>query len=316
MADSASTSRGVVRLQAISRHLHPPSHFASQSPDDVVILSVARTPIGRAKRGAFKDTTPDVLLAHALRGAIERAGVRAEDVGDIRVGNVLPANGAIFARMAQFQAGIPHSVPLAAVNRQCSSGLQAVADIASAIRAGHIDVGIAAGVESMSSTGMGDAVPPFSQEAVSACAPAADCLVPMGITSENVAAKYGVTRADQDAFAARSHALAASAQREGRFTAEIVPVTLADGTVISHDEGIREATTADGLARLRCAHAPRLPSARKRSPRTKALRVRLARVVLAVPHQPHDSWSPTPTRAPAVPLSRRRAQRPQATAAR
>lgn len=265
MADS---SRGLARLEVISRHLHAPSHFASQSADDVVVLSVARTPIGKAKRGAFKDVTPDVLLAHALRGAIELAGVRAEDVGDIRVGNVLPANGAIFARMAQFQAGIPYSVPLAAVNRQCSSGLQAVADIAAAIRAGHIDVGIAAGVESMSATGMGDAVPPFSQDAVAGCPAAADCLTPMGITSENVAEKYGVTRSDQDRFAARSHALAAAAQRDGKFRAEIVPVTLADGTVVSQDEGIRVGTSAEGLAKLRCARRrgpiqaaawPRLP---------------------------------------------------------
>lgn len=245
-------NRALARLETISRHLHSPSHFASRSADDVVILSVARTPIGKAKRGAFKDTTPDVLLAHALRGAIERSGVRAEDIGDIRVGNVLPANGAIFARMAQFQAGIPYSVPLAAVNRQCSSGLQAVADIAAAIRAGHIEVGIAAGVESMSATGMGDAVPPFSQEAVFGCALAADCLTPMGMTSENVSEKYGISRRDQDAFAARSHALAAAAQREGRFRAEIVPVTLVDGTVVSQDEGIREGTSVEGLAKLRC----------------------------------------------------------------
>lgn len=248
---SDAQSRPIARLAAISRQLHPASHFASKSPDDIVVLSVARTPICKAKRGAFKDTTPDILLAAAFRGAIERAGIRPEDVGDIRVGNVLPANGAVFARLAQFQAGIPYTVPLAAVNRQCSSGVQAVADIAAAIRAGHIEVGIAAGVESMSSTAMGESMPPFSHEATLACPLAADCLVPMGITSETVADKYGISRAQQDAFAARSHALAAKAQREGKFAAEIVPVRLADGVVVSADDGIREGTSPEGLAKLR-----------------------------------------------------------------
>jgi len=251
--NSDAQSRGVARLQVIARQLHPVGHFAGRSPDDVVVLSVARTPIGKAKRGAFKDTTPDVLLAHALSAAVARAGVRPEDVGDIRVGNVLPAQGAVLARMAQFQAGFPYSVPIATVNRQCSSGLQAVADIAAAIRAGHIDVGIAAGVESMSASAMGESLPPFSQEAVFASPLAADCLVPMGMTSETIAEKYGISRAEQDAFAVRSHALAAQAQREGRFRAEIVPVKLADGSVVDMDEGVREGTSVEGLAKLRAA---------------------------------------------------------------
>jgi hypothetical protein len=262
-----SDSRAIGRLETISRHLHAPSHFASRSAADVVVLSVARTPIGKAKRGAFKDTPPDILLAAALRGALERAGVRGEDLGDIRVGNVLPANGAIFARMAQFEAGIPYTVPLATVNRQCSSGLQAIADVAAMIKAGHIELGIASGVESMSSTAMGEAVPPFSQQAVFACPLAADCLVPMGMTSENVAEHYGITREQQDSFAARSHALAAQAQREGRFQAEIVPVTLEDGTVVSADEGIREGTTVQGLAKLRCGTAARPRACRPRRAR-------------------------------------------------
>ena len=103
----------------------------------------------------------------------------------------------------------------------------------------------------MSSTNMGEAVPPFSQEAVAACPLASDCLIPMGITSENVAEAHKISRQLQDEFAARSHALAAQAQQQGRFHAEIVPVTLADGTVVSVDEGVRPGTTAAALAQLR-----------------------------------------------------------------
>jgi len=186
-----------------------------------------------------------------LKAALDRSGVRPEDVGDIRVGNVLPANGAIFARMAQFEAGLPYGVPLATVNRQCSSGLQAVADVAGGIRAGVFEVGIAAGVESMSMTAMGEAVPPFSEDAVADCALAADCLTPMGITSETVAEKYGVSRTDQDAFAALSHDRAARAAEKGNFVAEITPVRLPDGTVVDKDEGIRKGTTAAKLAGLK-----------------------------------------------------------------
>ncbi|CAM9992652.1 unnamed protein product, partial [Discosporangium mesarthrocarpum] len=98
-------------------------------------------------QGAFKNTTPDVLLAEVLKAIIIRTGVRHEDIGEICVGNVLQAgSGALSSRVAQVRAGIPHTVPLSTVNRQCSSGLQAVANVASSIRTGHYDMGIAAGV--------------------------------------------------------------------------------------------------------------------------------------------------------------------------
>lgn len=317
MTAPADRSRAGARLASLSRQLHPPSHFAAKSDDDVVILAVARTPIAKAKRGAFRETSPDVLLAHVLRAALERSGVRAEDVGDIRVGNVLPPNGAVFARMAQFEAGLPYDVPLATVNRQCSSGLQAVADVAAGIRAGTFDVGIAAGVESMSMTGMGEAVPPFSADAVSSCALATDCLTPMGITSETVAAKYGVSRAEQDAFAATSHARAHAAQQAGRFDAEIAPIRLPDGTLVSADEGVRPGTTAQGLAKLRCARVrTRLRGcgicARERARAGEACARRVVGARCAEPRPAPGA----PCARGTGPSSRRTAARPLATRAR
>ena len=125
------------------------------SDSDVVILSAVRTPICRGKRGAFKATTPDTLLTHALRAALEVSKLPAETLGDICVGNVLqPGSGAVTARMSQLMAGISYTVPLSSVNRQCSSGLQALANIYGAIKAGVIDAGIGAGVESMSTNSM------------------------------------------------------------------------------------------------------------------------------------------------------------------
>ena len=121
-------------------------------------------------------------------------------------------------RMAQLAAGIPHAVPLSTVNRQCSSGLQAVANVANAIASGQIDVGIGAGVESMSTHSMAKMAPPdVDWEAMKACGEAMDCLIPMGVTSENVTEKYGLTRRDLDAFAAESHRRADEAQRAGKF---------------------------------------------------------------------------------------------------
>jgi acetyl-CoA acyltransferase 1 len=167
------------------------------------------------------------------------------------VGNVLqPGGGAVLGRMAQFLAGIPETVPLSAVNRQCSSGLQAVANIYGAIRTGSIDAGIGAGVESMSFNSMAEAAPTVDFSLVMDCALAKDCMIPMGVTSENVAERYGVSRAEQDAFAARSQQRAAAAQASGAFTAEIVPVTNKEGVVVAADDGVRGGTTAAGLGKL------------------------------------------------------------------
>jgi acetyl-CoA acyltransferase 1 len=213
------------------------------------------------QKGAFGQTTPDVLLAAALKGLVARTGVDPSLVGEVCVGNVLQAGaGAAGSRMAQLVAGIPHTVPLSAVNRQCSSGLQAVANVAAGLRAGHYDIGIGAGVESMSLTSMSSMKPQVDMNAVKGCSAARDCALPMGITSENVAEKFGISREAQDAFAAESHERAASAQASGRFAAEIVPVVITgpDGQrrTVLKDDGVRPGTSPASLAKLRPVFKP------------------------------------------------------------
>jgi len=235
--------------------------IGSKSPDDVVIISALRTPITRAKKGGFKDTMPDDLLKAVLEGVVKQSGIAHKDVGDVVVGNVqLGGCYAAPARMAQFRAGFPVEVPLNCINRQCSSGLQAVANVANAIKAGMIDVGIGAGVESMTQAGgpMDGPMPPVNVNEIMTNKLARDCMTPMGVTAENVAAKYKVTREEQDAMGVASHAKALAAQKAGRFTNEIVPVpvTVTDDkgnesqVVISADDGPR-ATTLEGLSKLK-----------------------------------------------------------------
>lgn len=221
--------------------------------NDVVIVAAVRTPICKATRGGLSTTAPDVLLNQVLQAVVNAANVDPSIIQDICVGNVLqPGGGAVMARMAQFEAGLPETIPLSTTNRQCSSGLQAIASIFGAIKAGAIDCGIGAGVESMSFNSMTDATPVVDFDAVGDCQKARDCMIPMGITSENVAERYGISRSDQDAFAARSHAKAAAAQAAGQFT-EIIPTRTKEGAVISSDDGIRSGTTAEGLSKLRPA---------------------------------------------------------------
>merc|ERR1740117_2836977 len=181
--------------------------IGSKNDDDVVVISALRTPITRSKKGGFKDTYPDDLLKAALEGVMKQAGIKHELVGDVKVGNVmLDGAYAAPARMAQFRAGFPASVPLHTLNRQCSSGLQAVADVAMAIKGGMIDVGIGAGVESMTQGGaIGGKMPPVNLNGLMANKLAKDCLVPMGMTAEIVAERWGVTREMQDQMAVDSH---------------------------------------------------------------------------------------------------------------
>jgi len=241
-------------------HLAPQPTAASD--DDVVICAAYRTPITKARKGGFKDTTPDALLAAVLKGTVERSGVDATKIGDVVVGNVLQGGaGALTSRMAGFVAGIPEDVPLVAINRQCSSGLQAVANVAASIKAGFYDIGIGAGVESMTVNTMMDSVPKAINPEVFNNTKAQECMIPMGNTSENVAAKYGISRATQDAFAALSHNKAEAAQAAGWFDAEIIPVTTTinnkDGeettVTISKDDGIRAGMKPEALAKLKPA---------------------------------------------------------------
>ncbi|KAG6422342.1 hypothetical protein SASPL_118910 [Salvia splendens] len=221
-----------------------------------------RTAICKAKRGGFKDTLPDDLLATVLKALIDRTNINPAEIGDIVVGTVLAPGSqrAIECRMAAFYAGFPDSVPLRTVNRQCSSGLQAVADVAAFIKAGYYDIGIAAGLESMSVNNVdllksdNPKIEKFTQ--------ARDCLLPMGITSENVAERFGVTREEQDQAAVVSHQRAAAAIAAGKFKDEIVPVStkLVDPKtgevkpfIISVDDGVRPTTNMRALAKLKPA---------------------------------------------------------------
>lgn len=152
--------------------------------------------------------------------------------------------------MAALSSGIPHTTSLSTVNRQCSSGLQAIANIAHAIQSGSIDIGIGCGVESMSTDNMGELYanfPPNVDWDVQS-KDAMDCVIPMGITSENVAKKYDLDRTTLDEFAARSHVRAAKAQSCGKFQSEIISIDNVDA-----DDGIRPTTTAEKLAKLKPA---------------------------------------------------------------
>ena len=231
--------------------------LSRKTPDDVVICCAVRSALTKAKRGAFAKTSPEDLLAPLFRATLERTRVNPADIGDIHIGNVLQTgSGMISSRMAALMAGIPDSVPMMSINRQCSSGLQACANIAAAITAGHINCGIGGGVESMSMFDMMASLDITKiSETVFENEGARNCLIPMGMTSENVAEKFRIPRDVQDQMAAESHAKAVRAQETGLYDSEIVPITVPDlktgkPIVVSKDEGMRKGTTAESLAAL------------------------------------------------------------------
>jgi acetyl-CoA C-acetyltransferase len=234
--------------------------------DNAVILSACRTPIG-SFGGALKDLSAADLGAIVIREAIARANVKAADLGDVIMGCVLQAGaGMNVARQAALKAGVPVEVPAETVNRVCGSGLQAVVHAVEAVKAGFIDLILAGGTESMSNApyllkgarwgyrmGNGEIVDSMLQEgltcAINGCH--------MGITAEEVATRYGVSRVDQDAFAAESQARAERAIASGTFDDEIVrvPVPQKKGAavVVSRDEYPRAGTTVETLAALKAA---------------------------------------------------------------
>jgi len=228
------------------------SFSSKKDPNDVVIVSALRTPLCRSRKGALAKVPPSTLLTTVLEATLKRTGVKGEDVQDICLGNCLmPPSGYGAMRMAHIAAGIPaDSTPLSWVNRQCSSGLQAVANIADAITTGKIQIGIGGGVESMSFYPMSSIKPPDvdwdAMKKSHTKTAVMDCLIPMGVTSDNVVAQYGLERRDLDKFAVRSHQKAAQARASGKFKNEIVPV----GDVL-HDDGIRPQTTEKILGKLK-----------------------------------------------------------------
>jgi len=244
-------------------------NILSKSPHDIVILSSLRTPLTRAKKGGLKDAYPEELLYHVLKATLAaNPNLDPRLINDVAVGSVLQElGGAKAGKMAANHSGLPSTTAFHTINRQCSSGLAAITNIAHAIAVGGIDVGIGAGMESMTRNYGTRAIPSvlWPQLRESKIKDARDCIMPMGITSENVAERYGVSRADQDAFAARSHQKATKARKEGLFEKEIVPVKtiwrdLEDpenvpvkDVTVTEDDGIRPNTTVESLAKLKPA---------------------------------------------------------------
>lgn len=226
---------------------------------EVAIVTAVRTAIGKANRGTLKDTRPDDLLAVVLREALHRGGVDAGRLDDIIVGTAMPEaeQGMNVARIGGFLAGIPDEVPAMTINRFCSSGLESLAQGASAILAGWQDLVLTGGVESMSQIAMGGQKPSPNPRLIK---DRPEAYTPMGLTAEHVADQFDVTREDQDAFALMSHERALNAIETGRFKDEVVPVETrvhVGGTwrevTFETDEGPRPGSTPEGLAKLRPA---------------------------------------------------------------
>jgi acetyl-CoA C-acetyltransferase len=233
-----------------------------------VILSACRTPIG-SFGGALKDLSAADLGAIVIREAIARAGVNAADVGDVIMGCVLQAGaGMNVARQAAIRAGVPVDVPAETVNRVCGSGLQAVVHAVEAVKAGYIDLILAGGTESMSNAPfimrgarwgyrMGNAEILDSMLLEGLTCAIEGCH--MGITAENVVKQFGISREDQDAFAAESQRRAEQAINAGTFDREIVGVEIPQkkgaATRVTRDEYPRAGTTAEKLAALKPAFA-------------------------------------------------------------
>ncbi|EQB30738.1 acetyl-CoA C-acyltransferase [Sphingobium ummariense] len=230
---------------------------------EAVIISTARTGIGRANRGYFNATEAPVLGGHVMHAAIDRAGIDPRQIDDIffGAGNQWGTQGANLARMSVFAAGLPIETPAFTLDRKCGSGLTAIALASRSIIAGDIDVALAGGMESISLTTK-QAAAPYHNMSVTDFKPHA--YMTMIETAEIVAERYGISRAQQDQFAAISQQRAFAGLRNGAFREEIVPITVdkalydADGNragteqvTVTQDEGIRGDTTAERLAGLR-----------------------------------------------------------------
>ena len=246
------------------------SNVLKKAPTDIVVLSSLRTPITRSYKGSLKDAYPEQLLSTVLAATLKaNPNLPPSAIDDVAVGVVLSElGGSKASRMAMNHAGFENTTSLYTVNRACASSLQAVATVAAQIRTGMAGVGVAAGMESMTRNYGSRAIPvdlwPTLKE--SAEPDVKDCIMPMGTTSEIVAAKgNGVSRADQDAFAVQSHLRAARAQESGAFDAEIVSVTTpfqevdkagnkvgeAQVIEVTRDDGVRGNISLEKMAKLK-----------------------------------------------------------------
>ncbi|KAI1801481.1 peroxisomal 3-keto-acyl-CoA thiolase [Daldinia bambusicola] len=235
-----------------------------KNPDDIVVTACLRTAFTKGGKGGFKDTQASDLMAGALKGLLERSKIDPSLVEDVCVGEVLaPGGGATEMRAAALVAGLPETTAVRTLNRQCSSGLQACVDVANQIRSGMIEIGIGAGVESMSLQYGPQAVTEFS-DLLESYPEAANCKVPMGVLSEDMARDLKISRADQDAFAAASYQKALKAQQAGLFDEEIHPLTVkftdpksgeTKDLTVKKDDGVRPGITAESLGKIRPAFA-------------------------------------------------------------
>ncbi|MEH6875941.1 MAG: acetyl-CoA C-acyltransferase [Candidatus Competibacter sp.] len=243
----------------------------SRQIQDAYIVAATRTPVGKA-RGAFRNTRPDDLLAHVLRGVVDRCpGLDPKSIGDVIVGCAMPEGeqGMNVARIGLLLAGLPDSVPGMTLNRFCASGVEAVARAADRIRLGEADAMLAAGTETMTMIPMGGnklALNPeiFARDENSGIA------YGMGLTAEKVAEQWNISREDQDAFAVESHRRATAAIANGEFRQEILPYTVMERLpdqrtmqvqirerVVESDEGPRSDSSLPALAKLKPAFAAR-----------------------------------------------------------
>ena len=232
---------------------------------DVVVLGAARSAVGTFA-GSLADTEPSELAGIVMKAAIERSGVEVARINYVTVGNTIPTEGrsAYVARVAAIQAGLPMESVAMAVNRLCSSGLQGIVTTAQNILLGDCDFGIGGGVEVMSRSGY--LSPAMRSGARMGDTKLIDMMVAtltdpfgvghMGITAENLATKWGLTREEQDALAAESHRRAAAAIAEGRFKSQIVPIvkqTKKGEVVFDTDEHVKPSTTVESLAKMKPA---------------------------------------------------------------
>ena len=231
---------------------------------EAVIVSAVRTPVGRC-RGALAAVGAPDLGALVIAEAVRRAGLKGEEVEEVIFGNLGNNDSANLARVVTLQAGLPFTVPAITIDRQCSSGLNAIAIGALMIEAGEADILVAGGTESdsnrphlMEKARVAYQVAP-PQWLVRRTAPGA-LNVSMGTTAENLGRKYHITREECDAFALESHRKAAAAQAAGRFDAQMIPVTVpgkrGKTTVVDRDECVRPESTMETLGRLPTAFEP------------------------------------------------------------
>ncbi len=232
---------------------------------EAVIVSTARTPVGKAYRGALNDTPGATLGGHAIEHALKRSGLEGGEIEDVIMGCAMQegATGLNVARRALLTAGLPVSVAGTTIDRQCSSGLQSMALLANAIRNDGVKAGIAGGLESISLV-QNDKRNTYRLMDDKLMAIKPDVYLPMIDTAENVAKRYGISREQQDEYGLSSQKRVAAAREAGRFDAEIAPISVRMAVVdketkevshkdvtLAHDEGPRPETTAEGLAGLK-----------------------------------------------------------------